>query len=84
MASLDYSKLRSLTARALIRALEQEGFHRVRTSGSHHRYHHPDGRRVTVTFHRPGETFKLGTLKSMIKLQARWAETDLKRLKLLK
>ena len=45
---------------------------------------HPDGRRVTVTFHHPGQTFAPKTLNAMIELQARWNEVDLRRLKLMK
>jgi predicted RNA binding protein YcfA (HicA-like mRNA interferase family) len=55
----------------------------VRQAGSHQRYRHPDGRRVTVAPHGRGDTFKRKTLKSMIESQARWSEEDLKRLKLL-
>lgn len=84
MSAIDYSKLRGLTAGKLIKALEQDGFYRKRQRGSHHRYAHADGRRVTVTFHRPGQTFKIRTLQSMIGKQAQWSEKDLKRLKLLK
>ena len=39
---------------------------------------------MTVTFHHPGQTFAPKTLKSMIELQARWSEADLRRLKLIK
>lgn len=35
-------------SKELIRRLEQAGFVCVRVNGSHHRYAHPDGRRVTV------------------------------------
>jgi len=84
MSAIDYGKLRSLTARELVRALERDGFYRKRQRGSHHRYAHADGRRITVTFHHPGQTFKIDTLKSMIEEQAKWSEEDLKRLKLLK
>ncbi|MBI3089139.1 MAG: type II toxin-antitoxin system HicA family toxin [Candidatus Tectomicrobia bacterium] len=52
----DYARLRTLTARQLIGALTQDGFRFVRQRGSHHRYRHPDGRRVTVPFTRRGET----------------------------
>ena len=44
---------------------------------------HPDGRRVTVSFHRGSETFTPKTLKRIIEDQARWTEDDLKRLGLL-
>jgi len=81
MSAIDYSKLRSLTARGLIKALERDGFYRKRQRGSHHRYAHADGRKVTVTFHHPGQTFRIDTLKSMIEGQARWNEEDLKLLK---
>lgn len=84
MSEIDYSKLRSFTAGKLITALERDGFCRKRRRGSHHRYAHADGRRVTVTFHHPGQIFKIGTLQSMIGKQAQWSEEDLKRLKLLK
>jgi predicted RNA binding protein YcfA (HicA-like mRNA interferase family) len=61
MSAIDYKKLRSLTARELIGASEWDGFYRKRQRGSHHRYIHNDGRRVTVTFHHPGQTFKIDT-----------------------
>jgi predicted RNA binding protein YcfA (HicA-like mRNA interferase family) len=81
--AIDYRGLRSLTARELITALKRDGFYFARQTGSHQRYHHPDGRRVTVAPHGGGETFTVKTLKSIIEAQARWAEDDLKRLKLL-
>jgi predicted RNA binding protein YcfA (HicA-like mRNA interferase family) len=83
MSEIDYSKLRSLTAREFCRALERDGFSFTRQRGSHQRYAHPDGRRVTVAFTRTGDTFAPGTLRSMIETQARWTEDDLRRLGLL-
>jgi predicted RNA binding protein YcfA (HicA-like mRNA interferase family) len=76
MNRIDYSKLRSLTARELIR----DGFYLDRQSGSHQQYYHPDGRRVTVSFHSLDNTFRPKTLKSMIEKQAKWTEQDLIRL----
>ena len=84
MNEIDYSKLRSLTARKLISALRKDGFYLNRKSGSHRQYIHPDGRRVTVSFHRSGDTFRPKILKIMVEEQAKWTEEDLKRLKLLK
>jgi predicted RNA binding protein YcfA (HicA-like mRNA interferase family) len=81
--AIDYSALRSLTARELIAALNADGFFFVRQRGSHQRYRHSDGRRVTVAPHGGGDTFTGKTLKSMIQLQAKWTEEDLKRLKLI-
>lgn len=80
---INYGRLRNLTAREIISALVRDGFTLDRQSGSHQHYRHPDGRRVTVSFHRPGETFRPKTLKRMIEDQARWTEDDLRRLNLL-
>ena len=82
--AISYSHLRSLTARELISALARDGFVLDRQAGSHQLYLNPDGRRVTVSFHRPGETFEIKTLRTMIEIQARWADADLKRLKLIR
>ena len=82
--AIDYRGLRSLTARELIAALTRDGFYFVRQRGSHQRYRHADGRRVTVAPHAQGDTFSLKTLHSIIAVQARWREEDLKRLKLVK
>jgi predicted RNA binding protein YcfA (HicA-like mRNA interferase family) len=84
VTTINYSKLRSLTAREVIGALIKDGFSLDRQSGSHQQYSHPDKRRVTISFHHPGDTFTPRTLKSMIEKQAKWNEDDLKRLNLLK
>ncbi len=80
---MDYSKLRSVKARQIVRVLERDGFRLRRQKGSHRHYKHRDGRRVTVSFHHSSDTFPLPTLKSMIEKQARWTEADLRRLGLL-
>lgn len=84
MNGLPWRQFRSLTAREMIAALSRDGFSLRSQSGSHQRYRHPDGRRVTVTYHHPGATFPLKTLKNMIQGQARWTNEDLKRLGILK
>lgn len=81
--AIDYSQLRSLTAREIISALVRDGFFLRAQVGSHQRYRHPDGRRVTVSFHHPRDTFPPKTLKPMIEDQARWTEDDLRRFGLL-
>jgi predicted RNA binding protein YcfA (HicA-like mRNA interferase family) len=81
---IDYSKLRSLTAREIVRALLADGFVLKVQRGSHRRYQHSDGRRVTVPYHSSGGTFVPKTLRSIIEEQARWSEDDLKRLKIVK
>ena len=57
MSRIDFSRLRSLTARQIVEALRRDGFDLERQRGSHRQYRHRDGRRVTVSFHRPGATF---------------------------
>jgi predicted RNA binding protein YcfA (HicA-like mRNA interferase family) len=78
--TVDYSQLRSITARQLASALEKDGFHLQRQKGSHRHYHHPDGRRVTLSFHHSSDTFRHGTLRSIIEIQACWTAVDLSRL----
>ncbi len=84
MIAVNYAQLRSLTAREIISALIRDGFSFDRGSGSHQIYYHPDGRRVSVTFHAPSQTFTHKTLKSMIETEARWTDADLRRLKLIR
>jgi predicted RNA binding protein YcfA (HicA-like mRNA interferase family) len=82
---IDFSKIRALTAEEIIRALLADGFLlRKSKGGSHRRYTHADGRRVTVAFHGWNTTFVPKTLRSMIEEQAEWIEEDLKRLKLIR
>lgn len=82
--AINYDNLRSTTATEFVAALRRDGFYFVRQTGSHQRYRHADGRRVTVAPHGSGDTFTLKTLKSMIERQARWNENDLVRLGLIK
>jgi predicted RNA binding protein YcfA (HicA-like mRNA interferase family) len=56
----------------------------VANLASHQIYYHPDGRRVTVTFHHPSDAFPIKTLKRILEEEAGWTEKDLRRLKLLK
>ena len=72
-----------MTARRLIAALTHDGFYFVRQIGSHQRYRHADGRRVTVAPHGDGDTFTIKTLKSMYRTSSSLTEQDLRRLKLL-
>ena len=73
----------NIKAKAIIKALEKDGFEFKRTSGSHHVYKHQDGRRVVVAYHHLGETIPLGTLASIIE-DAEWSDEDLIRLRLKK
>jgi len=81
--SIEWTKIRGVTAKELTNALIKDNFYLRAQKGSHHRYYHPNGRRVTVAYHHPNETFCLKTLKAMIEEQARWSDKDLKRLNLI-
>ena len=83
MSRIDFSRLRSLTAREIASALERDGFEWVSRSGGHRQYYHGDGRRVTLAFHHPGATFRISRLRYMLQEQARWTTDDLRRLGLL-
>lgn len=76
-------KLRNTPVRALIRAIEQDGFQYKKRKGSQRVYRHSDGRRVVIHFHHAKETLPPGTLKDFLN-GTKWNETDLKRLKLIK
>ena len=80
---INYSRLRGIDARDITRALRADGFRFVRQRGSHHRFFHPDGRRVTVAYTRMGDTFQIQTLQDIIEWQAHWNAADLRRLGLL-
>ncbi|MBI4639726.1 MAG: type II toxin-antitoxin system HicA family toxin [Candidatus Tectomicrobia bacterium] len=82
--AIDYSKLRSLTARRIVTALGKDGFSFKRRKGATRFFVHPDGRRVTIHLHSPGQTLKIGTLQEIIENEARWTEDDLRRLGLIK
>ncbi|KAA0004201.1 MAG: addiction module toxin, HicA family [Thermoplasmata archaeon] len=55
-------------------------FSLVRQSGSHKIFRHPDGKRVTLSYHKGSQTFPQKLLKIMIEEQAKWSEDDLERL----
>jgi predicted RNA binding protein YcfA (HicA-like mRNA interferase family) len=80
--AIDYRRIRSLTARELVAALKRDGFLFVRQTGSHQRYRHADGRRVTVAPHAGGDTFSVKTLQTIVESQACWTEDDLRRLRI--
>ena len=76
-------RLRTLTARELLAALERDGFEWVGGTGSHRVYRRENRTKVVVTFHAPGATFKPKTLKAMLDA-AGWKTADLRRLGLIR
>lgn len=60
------SKLRPVKPEEVIRVLERLGFVRIRQSGSHSVFRHPDGRWTTVPVH-PGKDIAKGTLRKILR-----------------
>lgn len=60
------AKLPVVTARQVMKVLERLGFQRIRQSGSHATYRHPDGRWTIVSVH-GGKTIPGGTLRKIIR-----------------
>ena len=82
---INYQQIRNITAKEIEAALFRDGFVLSRSKGSHRRYYHEaTQRRATVSWHGSGQTFRLATLRSIIEVQAQWAEDDLLRLGLIR
>ncbi len=73
------SKLRPAKPEEVIRVLERVGFVRIRQSGSHAVFRHPDGRWTTVPVH-PGKDIAKGTLRKIL-LDARVTREEFERLR---
>jgi predicted RNA binding protein YcfA (HicA-like mRNA interferase family) len=80
---IDYTRLRGLTVRRIMTALQRDGFSLARRKGVTRFFKHPDGRRVTIHLHRPGQILPIGTLQEIIENEARWTAEDLRRLNLI-
>jgi len=79
---MDLASLKNRTIREWIRAIEQDGFYRRKSGGSHHIYQHSDGRRVLFVYHNLGETFGPKTIRQILQ-SVGWNDDDLRRLQLL-
>ena len=75
--------LRNTPVRELVRALERDGFVRVRSRGTGgFFYRSPDGRSTVIHYHVGGDTLTRKTLADVIEA-TRWTEEDARRLGLL-
>lgn len=72
------SKISPVKPDELIRVLEKLGFERLRQSGSHIIFKHPEGRWTTVPMHKEKDVAK-GTLRKILK-DAEITYEDLKKL----
>jgi predicted RNA binding protein YcfA (HicA-like mRNA interferase family) len=57
-------------SRDIKRRLERDGFDLISVRGSHHKYRHPETRRVVILPH-PKRDIPIGTVRSLYK-QAGW------------
>jgi predicted RNA binding protein YcfA (HicA-like mRNA interferase family) len=53
--------------REIVRRIEEDGWYRVRTRGSHHQYRHRTKRGLVTVPGRPGDDLAPGTLNSILK-----------------
>lgn len=60
------SRLRRVTGRQTLKALQSAGFAVIRTKGSHHFLRHSDGRATVIPIH-AGETLGPGLLNQILK-----------------
>ncbi len=60
------SRLRRVTGRQALKALQRAGFVLIRAKGSHHFMRHPDGRATVVPIH-AGETLGPGLFNQILK-----------------
>lgn len=58
-------------SRDIVRRLSREGFEQVSVAGSHHKFRHPEFRRIVIVPH-PRTDIPIGTVKSIYR-QAGWA-----------
>jgi predicted RNA binding protein YcfA (HicA-like mRNA interferase family) len=59
-------RLRRITGKQVLKALQKAGFVLIRTKGSHHFVRHPDGRATVIPIH-AGETLGPGLLNQILK-----------------
>jgi predicted RNA binding protein YcfA (HicA-like mRNA interferase family) len=57
-------------SRDIVRRLEQHGFELVAVRGSHHKFRHPETKRIVIVSH-PRRDLPRGTIRSIYK-QAGW------------
>lgn len=67
-------KLPVVKPQLVIKFLQSRGFVFVRSTGSHQRFAHPDGRKATIPYH--NKPLRKGTLKSALR-QADMTTQDL-------
>lgn len=78
-----WDQLKSKTADELISALLKDRFVLDENVRTERIYRHPDGRRVSIHYHRGSKGYGSSLLKSMLE-DIGWSESNMRRLKLIK
>jgi predicted RNA binding protein YcfA (HicA-like mRNA interferase family) len=78
-----WKQLKNKTTDDLIAALLKEGFKLDDEVRTERIYRHPDGRKVSIHYHKSSETYGPKLLKALLE-DIGWTEEDMERLKLIK
>jgi predicted RNA binding protein YcfA (HicA-like mRNA interferase family) len=78
-----WKQLKNKTTDELITALLKDGFSLVDKVRTERIYRHPDGRKVSIHYHKGSETYGAKLLKALLG-DTKWSEEDMRRLKLIK
>lgn len=78
-----WEQLKSKTANDLISALLKDGFVLDKVVRTERVYRHPDGRKVSIHYHKGNTSYRPGLLKALLE-DIGWSEKDMYRLKFVK
>lgn len=78
-----WNQLKNKSADDLIRSLLKDGFKLADKIRTERIYRHPDGRKLTIHYHKGSDTYGANLLKALLK-DTGWTEADMRRLKLIK
>lgn len=78
-----WKQLKNKSTSDLINALVKDGFELADKVRTERIYRHPDGRKVSIHFHKGSETYGAKLLKGLLG-DTEWSEGDMRRLKLIK
>ena len=78
-----WNQLKGITVRELVAALQIDGFVPDDELRTERIYRHPDGRRISIHYHKGSNCYKKGMLTALLD-DIDWSLDDLRRLKLIK
>jgi len=78
-----WKQLKNKTADDIISALLKDGFQPDEQLRTERIYRHPDGRKISIHYHKGNQTYGAGLLKALLE-DAGWSEGQMRKLKLIK